>query len=289
MARVAGLLGKTADQEHFNDLGGKIKQGFNTRFFDPKENRYGNGTQTSYVLPLAFGIVDPDRRDAVAAKLVDNIMVTHKEHLSVGMVGIMYLMQVLTDTGYPEVAYTIATQETRPSWGYMVGKGTTTIWERWDTDTKGPGMNSEALLVLAGNLEAWFYQTLAGINHDPEQPGFKHAILRPCPVGDLTYARASYKSMYGRIISDWKIENGSFMWNITVPPNTTATVYVPANRKEDVTENGKKIIELPDVQFLRMGQNRAVYKVGAGSYEFVAGNYKGKPNKALKATDKSAP
>ena len=268
MARVAGLLGKIADQESFTDLGISIKKGFNKRFFDPKENRYGNGTQTSYVLPLAFGMVDPDRRDAVAARLAHDIMVTHKKHLSVGMVGMLYLMQVLTDTGYPEVAYTIATQKTRPSWGYMVSKGTTTIWERWDTDTKGPGMNSEALLVLAGNLEAWFYQTLAGINHDPEYPGFKHIILRPCPVGNLTYAKASYKSMYGKIVSDWKISGGRFRWSMTVPPNTTATVYVPAGRIEDVTENGKNILKAPGVKFLRMEKTRAVFAVESGRFEF---------------------
>ncbi|MBW8016902.1 MAG: Bacterial alpha-L-rhamnosidase [Planctomycetes bacterium] len=265
MARVAGLLGKTADQEHFKDLGGKIKQGFNKRFFDPKKNRYGNGTQTSYILPLAFDMVDPDRRDAVAARLVDDIMVTHNKHLSVGMVGMLYLMQVLTDTGYPEVAYTIAAQETRPSWGYMVSKGATTVWERWDSDTAGAGMNSEGLLVLAGNLEAWFYKTLAGINHDPQNPGFKHVILRPNPVGDLTWAKASYKSMYGKIVSDWKIIDDTFKWKVTVPPNSTATVYVPG---KNITEAGLSASDAEGVTFLRMEKNKAVFKVESGKYEF---------------------
>jgi len=270
MARVARLLGKSDDQKSFTDLAARIKQGFNKRFFDPKTNQYGNGTQTSYVLPLAFGMVALERRDAVAAKLADDIMVTHKKHLSVGMVGMLYLMQVLTDTGHPEVAYAIATRKTRPSWGYMVSKGTTTIWERWDTDTKGPGMNSEALLVLAGNLEAWFYQTLAGINHDPQRPGFKHIVLRPCPVGDLTYAKASHKSMYGRIVSGWKRKGETFTWNITVPPKTTATVHVPAKAVSDVTESGRPAGKSGGVTFLRMSRGRAVFSVGSGSYEFVS-------------------
>jgi alpha-L-rhamnosidase len=268
MVRVARLLGKSDDQKSFTDLAAGIKQGFNKRFFDPKTNQYGNGTQTSYVLPLAFGMVAPDRRRAVAAKLADDIMVTRKKHLSVGMVGMLYLMQTLTDTGYPEVAYAIAAQKTRPSWGYMVSKGTTTIWERWDTDTKGPGMNSEALLVLAGNLEAWFYQTLAGINHDPQHPGFKHIVLRPCPVGDLTYARASHKSMYGTIVSGWKRKGETFTWNITVPPNTAATVHVPAKAATDVTESGRPAGKSGGVTFLRMVKGRAVFSVGSGSYEF---------------------
>ena len=133
----------------------------------------------------------------------------------------MWLMQTLTNIGHPEVAYALAKQTTKPSWGYMVDKGATTIWERWDSDTAGPGMNSEGLLILAGNFSAWCYQTLAGINHDPENPGFKHIILRPHPVGDLTSAKASYQSIYGEIISDWKLTDGKFEWKIVIPPNTT--------------------------------------------------------------------
>ena len=133
----------------------------------------------------------------------------------------MWLMPTLTKIGHPEVAYALAKQITKPSWGYMVDKGATTIWERWDSDTAGPGMNSEGLLILAGNFSAWCYQTLAGINHDPENPGFKHIILRPHPVGDLTSAKASYQSIYGEIISDWKLTDGKFEWKIVIPPNTT--------------------------------------------------------------------
>jgi len=146
-----------------------------------------------------------------------------------------------------------------------VSKGATTVWERWDSDTAGPGMNSEGLLILAGNVEAWFYQTLAGINHDPQNPGFKHIILHPCPVGDLTYAKASYKSMYGKIVSGWKITDGTFKWKVTVPPNTTATVYVPGN---NVTEGGLSAAKAEGVTFLRMENDKAVFKVQSGKYEF---------------------
>jgi len=265
MARFASLLGRQADSKHYEELAVKIKKGFNDRFFDPEANHYGSGTQTSYVLSLAFGMVDDDKRDAVAANLVRDIMVTHKEHLSVGTVGMMWLMQTLTDIGYPEVAYAIAAQTTKPSWGYMVSKGATTVWERWDSDTAGPGMNSEGLLILAGNVEAWFYQTLAGINHDPQNPGFKHIILRPWAIGDLTYAKASYKSMYGKIVSDWVITDGTFKWKVTIPPNTTATVYVPG---KSATEGGLPAAEAEGVTFLRVENNKAVYKVESGKYEF---------------------
>jgi alpha-L-rhamnosidase len=265
MARFASILDKEADRAYFEDLAANIKKGFHVRFFDPETNRYGNGTQTSYVLPLAFGMVDNDKREAVAANLVKDIMITHKEHLSVGNVGMMWLMQTLTDVGYPEVAYALATQTTKPSWGYMVGKGATTVWERWDSDTAGPGMNSEGLLILAGNVEAWFYQTLTGINHDPRQPGFKHSILRPCPVGDLTYAKATYTSMYGKIVSDWEIVDGTFKWKVIIPPNTTATVHVPG---KNATEGQRPAAEAEGVTFLHVEKDTAVFRVESGTYAF---------------------
>jgi alpha-L-rhamnosidase len=181
-----------------------------------------------------------------------------------------WLMQTLSDIGHPEIAYIIATQITRPGWGYMISKGATTIWERWDTDTRDPGMNSEALLMLAGNLEAWFYQTLAGINYDPGQPGFKHIILHPQPVGDLQFVKSSFKSLYGTIVSDWKIEGGSFIWNFTIPANTTATIYIPAENAKSIRESRQAVADSEGIEFLRMEEGAAVYKVGSGKYAFLS-------------------
>ena len=120
-------------------------------------------------------------------------MVKHDGHTSVGLVGMQWFMQVLTNEGRADVAYTVASQTTRPSWGYMVSKGATTSWERWDTDTQDGGMNGESQKILSGNFEAWLYQTLGGINYDPARPGFKHSILRPWPVGDLTFVRSAHQ------------------------------------------------------------------------------------------------
>ena len=220
------------------------------------------------MLPLAFGLVDPERRKAVAANLAHDVMVNRKGHLSVGMVGIFWLMQVLTDTGHHDVAYTIATQTTRPSWGYMIAKGATTIWERWDTDTRGPGMNSEALLILAGNVEAWFYQTLGGINYDPLRPGFKHIIIRPQPVHDLAWVKTHYDSMYGRIAVDWQRNGEKLMMKVTIPVNATATVFVPATDAVNVTESGQPADQAEGVKFIRRDNGREVFEVGSGAYSF---------------------
>ena len=167
VARAARLLGKAEDAKRFGELADKVKAGFNARFFDPKTNTYESETQGSYVFPLAFGLVPEERRAAVIANLVDEILVKHHGHTSVGLVGMQWFMQVLTDAGRADVAYTVATQTTRPSWGYMVSKGATTSWERWDTDIQDGGMNGESQKILSGNLEAWLYQTLGGHQLNP--------------------------------------------------------------------------------------------------------------------------
>lgn len=267
-ARVAGILGNTEERKRFNELADRVGIAFNKYFFRPEFNNYESETQCSYAVPLAFGLVPRERRKAVADNLVDDIIVKHKGHLSVGLVGMQWFMQVLTDIGRPDVAYTVAKQTTRPGWGYMVSKGGTSVWERWDQDTRDPGMNGESQLILAGNLAAWFYQTLGGINYDPEQPGFKHIILRPRPVGDLTFVRASHQSLYGMIRSEWKIEGGIFRWDVKVPVNATATVYVPAKDQESILESDKPASSVAGIKFLRMEEGLALFEIGAGHYQF---------------------
>jgi alpha-L-rhamnosidase len=243
MERLAKQLGHAEDERTFRELADKLKIAYNNRFLDSKTHTYQGGTQTGYVLALAFGLAPAEQRDALIANLVDDIMVKHHGHLSVGLIGMQWLMQTLTDAGRPDVAWTIATQSTRPSWGYMLSKGATTIWERWDYDTRDPGMNSEALLIQAGNLDAWFYQTLAGIR--PAAPGFKKILIQPTVVGDLTWVKAHFDSPYGRIASDWKIEGNQLTMDVTVPVNTTATIVVP-------------------------GKNGGRHEVGSGHYQFTS-------------------
>jgi alpha-L-rhamnosidase len=266
--RAARLIGKPEDERYFRDLAERVYSGFQLRFFDAATSTYESATQCSFVLPLAFGLVPEGNREAVVQNLVHDITVTHQGHTSVGLIGMQWQMQVLTDIGHPEIAYQIAQQTTQPSWGYMISKGATTSWERWDTDTQDGGMNGESQKILSGNLEAWCYQTLAGINYDPEQAGFRHVILRPHPVGDLTSVSAVHLSRYGGIQSHWQCTADSFTWYVKVPPNTTATVYVPTTEVASVRESGKPAAESPCIKFLRNERDRAVYQVLSGSYKF---------------------
>ncbi len=243
MERLAALTGRADDEQTFAVLADKLKHAFNLKFLDPRTHTYQGATQTGYVLALAFGLAPDDQRDAIIANLINDIMVKHDGHLSVGLVGMQWLMQTLTEIGRADVAWTIATQTTRPSWGYMLSKGATTIWERWDYDTRGPGMNSEALLIQAGNLDGWFYQTLAGIR--PAAPGFKKILIQPAIVGNLTWVKAHFDSPYGRIASEWKIEGSRLVMDVTVPANTNATIVVP-------------------------GKNGSTHTVGSGHYRFIS-------------------
>ncbi len=271
MARFATLLGKQGEANDFNQLADRILVAFNKAYFHPPTGQYSNGSQTSSVLPLAFGMVPNEDRQNVSQALMRKIEEQNKGHIGTGLVGGQWLMQVLSDCGHSDVAYEIASQKTYPSWGYMISKGATTIWELWNGDTANPAMNSGNHLMLVGDLITWFYENLAGIRPDPEHPAFKHIIMRPTPVGDLTSVRASHDSPYGRIVSEWKISAGQFIWNITVPANTTATIYVPASASEAVTESGKAARGAIGVKYLRTEPGVEVYEIGSGSYRFVSG------------------
>ncbi len=266
--KTARFLGKNEDANYFKDAAQKVKDAFLKTFFDPNTHTYLSETQTSYVLPIAFDLVPPKDEDMIVDNLINDIMVKHDGHLTVGCPGLKWLMQTLTSEGHTDVAYTILTQTTRPSWGYMVSKGGTSIWERWDRDTRDPGMNGQSQTILAGYLGAWMYQALGGINYDTKQPGFKNIIMHPEPVQDLKWVKTSFESLYGLIVSDWNYNNGSFNWKVNVPPNSTATVYIPTSDKASIKEGNHSINEEHAIKYIRMEKDVAVYEIGSGSYEF---------------------
>ena len=268
MARFATLLGKPHDADEFNQLAEKIVVAFNKTYFHESTARFSNGSQTSSVLPLAFGMVEEADRQRVAEALVQKIVDQSKGHTGTGLIGGQFLMQVLSANRHPDVAYGIAAQKAYPSWGYMVSQGATTIWELWNGDTANPAMNSGNHLMLVGDLVTWMYENLAGIRPDPAQPGFKHIVMHPTPVGDLTFVKASHKSPYGEIASDWKREGEGFAWSVTVPVNTSATVYLPAADASSVRESDRPAGEAPGIRYLRMESGTAVYEIGSGSYHF---------------------
>jgi alpha-L-rhamnosidase len=270
MERFAQRLGKKDDARRFHDQAEAMKAAFNRKFLNRKLGQYDNGPQTSSVLPLAFNLVPADMRARIFQHLVDKIEKESHGHIGTGLVGGQYLMRVLSDNGRPDLVYRMATQTDYPSWGYMVEQGATTIWELWNGNTADPAMNSGNHVMLIGDFVIWLYEDLAGIKPDPDQPGFKHLILKPLPVGDLQFVKATHRSPYGLVVSDWKKTGRGFDWQIEVPVNTTATVFVPAKSVERVLEDGMFAKNAPGLRFLRMENGRAVFNVGSGKYHFVS-------------------
>ena len=268
--KTAAFLNNTDDAIYFHAQAQKVKDAFNKVFLNTKTGEYLNNTQAAYALAFEFGLVPDEYKQKVANSFVKNILVTNNGHLTVGCPGVKWLMQALTHLGRTDVAYTILTQTTRPSWGYMVEKGGTSIWERWDCNTQAPGMNGQSQTILAGYLGAWMYQSLGGIAYDPEQPGFKHIIMRPEPVGDLKWVNASFNSLYGLIKSDWKYENGLFKWNVIVPPNTRATLCIPTDDSASIEVSGIKITKNAALKFIRQEKNSAIYEIGSGNYDITS-------------------
>jgi alpha-L-rhamnosidase len=183
-------------------------------------------------------------------------------------------MRELSGSGYNDEAYRLINNRKMPSWGYAIDHGATTIWERWDGYVEGrgfqnPGMNSFAHYAI-GSVGEWMYRTIVGINPDPDVPAYKHIIIRPQPGGGLTWAGGAYHSIHGRIACEWRIEGSWITVDITVPANTTATVYVPTSDADSVTEGGGPAEDAVGVRFVEALDGTAGYRVGAGRYKFMA-------------------
>jgi alpha-L-rhamnosidase len=268
MSGYAKLVGKPEDEQRFNALAEKLKTAFNEQCYNREKGYYDNGTQTACVLPLAFGLVPPEERPRVFAHLVKKIE-ENQGHIATGLVGGQWINRVLTDGGRPDLAYGFATNTTYPSWGYMVEKGATTIWELWNGDTADPAMNTHNLVMLIGDSAIWLYEDVAGIKPDLAQPGFKHILMQPHLVGDLKFVKATHRSPYGLIASEWQRDGAKFDWRVTIPPNSTATVYVPATASEKVFEGSHPAAKARGVKFVRFADGTAVFEVASGSYRFM--------------------
>lgn len=269
MQQYALQLGRTNDADGFAQLADQMKDAFNAKFLNSQTGEYDNGTPTSSILPLAFDMVPDDMREKVFDFLVNKITSDWHSHVGTGVLGGKYLMRVLSENGRPDLAYTLVTQTNYPSWGYMAQHGATTVWELWDGDTADPSMNSGNHVMLIGDLAIWFYENLAGIKPDPEQPGFRHIIMQPTPVGDLTYVKASHLSPYGWITSEWHKGGNEFEWRIKIPTGATATVYLPAALPADVNESGHRLTADAGVKLLPSQGGRVVANVESGAYDFI--------------------
>lgn len=229
--------------------------------------------QAGYALALHFELLPKDLRKAAARRMVEKIH-EYGDYLSTGIHATSRMMLELAKWGYVDLAYRLLMNRNVPSWAYQIEHGATTVWERWDgyVPERGfqtPYMNSFNHYGL-GAVGEWIYRYVLGIHPDPDNPGYRHFKLQPLPGGGVTFADGTYESVRGKIASAWRQEDEKFFWKITVPVNTTATVYVPAAGVSQVTEGGQPIQRADGVQFLRFEDDVAVLRVSSGQYEFVS-------------------
>jgi len=252
MSQVANLLGQRDDATRYAGLADKIRTAFNQKFYNPTNHWYATDSQCANAIPLVMGLCDSTNAPAVVDAIVNDVR-ARGNALTAGDVGYRYLLRALADGKRSDVIFDINNQTNKPGYGMQLAKGKTSLTEAWD------GGSSQDHFML-GQIEEWFYHDLAGIQSGGN--GFQQITIAPQPVGDLTWARASYNSICGKITSDWKRKAEHFTLKISVPPNTTAMVLVPANAGTTVQVNSF----LP--RFLLDDHDRAVFEVGSGDYTF---------------------
>ena len=264
LSEINKILGREKESQEMDAWSKRISNSFNQEFFDEKSKIYHGDKPTQYrqsanVVPLEYGLVSRENQEAVLKNLIQDI---HKngDRMSTGFLGTASLMACLPEIN-PELAYVLATQKNYPGWGFMVEQGANSMWESWD----GYDSRNHTPFCL---ISAYFYKYLAGIQMDTAAPGFKHFSIHPSIVGDLKFVSAHHECLYGSIKSSWKRENGKFKMEVSIPVNTTATIYVPAKLASEVTESGKPANKAAGVEFAGMENGKAIFKVKSGNYSF---------------------
>jgi len=260
LAQVAKLLGHRADAKRYRKLAEEIRSAFNQEFFDATNRSYATGSQCANAIPLVMNLCEPKHRAAVLDALVVNVK---RNGLTAGDVGYRYLLRALADGGRSDVIFELNNQSDKPGYGYQLRMGATSLTESWAAH-RGNSQNH----FMLGQVIEWFYGDLAGIAPDPAAPGFKNVLIKPEPVGDVTWARAGYDSVHGKIVSDWQRSDGEFILRVTIPAGATATVHLPANRADEITESGNPLNQTRGVKLLRQEGRRALLQIASGKYEF---------------------
>ena len=263
MSKIAGVIGREQDAGIFKKHALETAETIQKIYFNKQTFNYSIGRQGANVFPLGFGMAADSIKTNVLQNLTDHIINDNKGHFDTGILATPLTLNVLSEYNQIELAYAILNQLSFPGFGYMIKKGATSIWETWQGDQS----HSHPMF---GSVCQWFYQYLAGIRPDEKHPGYKLVHLKPYPVQDLSFVNSSYESPYGKIKSNWKRADARFVYDISVPVNTTAMVYVPAKDQHDVKEGNSLASLSKGVSFEKMEGLYAVFSVGAGNYTFTS-------------------
>ncbi len=277
LAKTAKILGKNQDAEKYAKLANKIKSAVNYKYLNRETGMYGSGLQTELSVPLQWGLV-PEELVGKVAKNLEQRVIADNSHIDVGLLGTKAILNALSENGYADLAYKVASQETYPSWGWWIVNGATTFYENWPLDAaRDISMNH----IMFGEINAWYYKALGGIFPDEAQPGFKNVILKPNFVPGLDHFEASHEGPYGTILSSWKKKRKNVEYRVSIPANATATIELPLLdlEKTTVLEGDTKIWDdnrfmrgVGGIYDVRKEDDRLVIKAGSGKYHFRVKN-----------------
>jgi len=276
MASIDKVLGNTADADTYAKLAGNIRDALNRTYFHPDTNQYATGTQAANAMALYLDLVPKNRRDAVTDNLRNDVLYYHNTHLTTGFIGVKFLMPALTMAGNPDLAYDLAVQTTYPSWGYMVSRGATTLWELWE-EKNGPSMNSHDHIMF-GSVGAWFYQSLAGIGQAEGATGYRHIRIQPQTSHGLRWASGTTDTIRGTVSSSWTHEPHDLILKVTIPVGADARVLLPKPEElseftveesgEAIWESGHFVAGDPGVATGTEDPDHFTFEIGSGEYTF---------------------
>ena len=265
LSDMAKVLGKQEVALRYAHIADETAEAINRHYWNEETGGYASNNQASNSFALYLGIVDANHIQRVVNNLVEDVK-KHDYHLTTGNLCTKYLLEMLTEYGYIDVAYKIASQTTYPSWGFMLSNGATTLWERWEFLT-GDAMNSHNHPMM-GSVGSWFYKYLLGIVPEFEHPGFEEFTIRPYMPQELTFAKGSLETVKGTIKVSWKKEGNILTMDITIPENTKAKVYIPVKDKKAITEGNRNISHVKEITWLTERGNNIVLLVPSGNYHF---------------------
>jgi len=255
MIEVAKLLNKTTDIKIYQDLAAAVKKSFNEKFFDKQKLKYDSASQAANAMALYMGLVEPKYKQFVIDALIKDIK-GRNNALTAGDIGYRYVLRALEDAGRSDVIFDMNSRDDVPGYGFQLRHGATALTESWQAYESVSNNH-----FMLGHLMEWFYAGLAGIKQEENSVAFKNIEIKPNPVGDVTAARATYHSVYGDIVSDWKKHDGIFELDVEIPANTTATIYIPVVNNQPVSFYGS-------FSAVKYENRKAVIKIGSGKYNF---------------------
>jgi alpha-L-rhamnosidase len=262
--KIAGLLGKSEDVALYGERLAELRPAIQSAFYDPNTGNYSDGNQVQQ----AFAVITDIAKDSICAQAeasIANDMRNGKQYFDMGSSGLVVLLHYLTER--PEtagLASAILNKTAFPGYGYFLVQGETTWPEDWKIE-----VDSKIHTCYTG-IAGWLTKGLCGIQTDEDKVGYKHFIVKPFIVPEVDFAEASAGSPYGEIVSRWERKNNKIIQSVTVPPNTSARVYIPTAQPGQITENGKKLNVSAGVKFEKVENGYAVVEVTSGKYEFVS-------------------